>query len=64
MTHDQPRWRRFGVHNDLPVYTVYPPEIRRWVESQSSDLWKPYVYGTIDYVFTKELETLFMLRWS
>ena len=59
-----PEWERFGVHNELPVYVVYPTEIRNWVESQSSDLWKPYIYGPRDYVFSKELELLFLLRWS
>lgn len=58
------KWRRFGIHNGQHVYQVFAPEIRRWVESQSPTLWKPYIYAPIDYVFTKEFETLFMLRWS
>jgi|FreactcultureFD7_1027221.scaffolds.fasta_scaffold180444_1 hypothetical protein len=59
-----PKWDQFGVHNDLPVYMVYRPELRRWVESQDKSLWKPYVYSPSDYVFTKEMEVLFLLRWS
>lgn len=57
-------WRKFGIHNDLPVYSVYPAEIRQWIERQSTDLWKPYQYAPVDYVFTKEFESLFLLRWS
>lgn len=59
-----PKWEKFGVHNELPVYIVHPSDIRNWVESQSEDLWKPYIYNRRDYVFSKELETLFLLRWS
>ena len=62
--HEMPLWRKFGVHNELPVYVVYPPEIRGWIESQSLELWKPYMYNFRDYVFTKEFEMLFLLRWS
>lgn len=57
------KWRRFGIHNEQHVYQVFDTEIRRWVESQSPTLWKPYIYAPIDYVFTKEFETLFRLRW-
>lgn len=61
---DFPKWERFGIHDDLPVYKVYTSEIRNWVESQSEKLWKPYRYNYVDFVFTKELEMLFLLRWS
>lgn len=60
----EPRWNQFGVHNELPVYVVYSAEVRRWVESQDTSLWKPYIYNPSDYVFTAEFETLFLLRWS
>lgn len=58
------KWNQFGVHNGLPVYMVYRPELRRWVEAQNPSLWKHYIYSPTDYVFTKEMETLFLLRWS
>lgn len=64
MIDEDTKWRRFGVHNKQPVYVVYPTEIRRWIEAQPSDLWKPYQYAPVDYVFTPEFETLFLLRWS
>ena len=71
------KWERIGI--DLPsdslVYRILAHDIRQWIEKQPVDTWKYYditdtrldlSVGFIGetYVFTSELETWFLLRWS
>lgn len=72
------KWERVGMDlsTDRWVYNIRSQAIRSWIEEQPPYMWKFYdidVYNLdlpasvilgSNYVFTKEMETWFQLRWS
>lgn len=72
-------WERIGLDmpSDKIVYGIKSHEVWQWIESQPVHMWKQYdvlVRDTNDisvyaftgnsYVFTDEMESWFLLRWS
>lgn len=57
-------WYKFDTPDNYEVYKMYSDEILNWVEQQPKHMWKHH--GTIpkSYIFSEEMEVLFLLRWS
>ena len=71
------KWEKIGmdIPTDTWVYNIRSHEIRDWVEEQPVHMWKFYdltdtkldfSLSTLgqNYVFTKEMEVWFELRWG
>lgn len=65
-------WLRIGIDGSsgFCIYKVRSNEIRTWVEEQPISMWKFHEFsmndGSLDttYIFTEEMESWFILRWS
>ena len=59
------KWKKYP-HNECIAYKIYEDEIIAWVESQPKDMWKhdTSTDSNLCYLFTEEMETWFLLRWS
>lgn len=52
-------------HERFAAYKIYDSEVWRWVEQQPIHMWKYDDAGDgNNYLFTKEMEVLFLLKWS
>ena len=72
-------WEFVGINGPTQskIYAVFSEIIGSWIEEQPSNMWKYYeipaesvnevslrVFLAANYSFTKEMEVLFLLRWS
>lgn len=62
---DLAKWKKYH-HDESIAYKIYADEIIEWVESQPENMWKQDTSkdNNLCYLFTEEMETWFLLRWS
>lgn len=72
-------WEWVGIDGPTQcrVYSVYSKQVGTWIEEQAASMWKHYeippsmveevslrCFLAPTYLFTEEMEVLFLLRWS
>lgn len=63
-TIDLAKWKKYP-HDEFAAYKIYDSEVCRWVEQQPIHMWKyDAAYDGNNYLFTEQMETIFLLRWA
>lgn len=58
------KWKKYP-HDSFAAYKIYDSQVWGWVEDQPIHMWKYDDAGDgNNYLFTEEMEVLFLLRWS
>lgn len=58
------KWKKYP-HEKFAAYKIYDSAVWRWVEQQPIHMWKYDDAGDgNNYLFTEQMETIFLLRWA